>query len=298
MPELNAVLQLGPQPPAPSKKSRGWLHACVASILSLIIPGLGQVYARRAMRGLSCGLLYFSGALLQGVFHTLLTPLGFAVFVSWNVVMGLWIIIDSARLGRKRDQLPAAGTGKGSSITTWIAAAVLMSVSIFRATDTYAGRYAPVRMFKVPSRSMCPTICEGDRMVVDPNAYRTAAPKRGDIIVFKPHFGGDPYIKRIVGTAGDVVTQGPANTILVNGQAIAKPQVCGELPPLSDNSQTIDFPETRVPNKAFFVIGDNLGNSLDSRIPEFGFVRPEMIIGKPLFLYWSHGHGRIGCEIH
>jgi len=55
----------------------------------------------------------------------------------------------------------------------------------------------------------------------------------------------------------------------------------------------------RRPSPAFLprVVGDNLANSFDSRTPEFGPVRADMIRGKPLYLYWSPDLHRIGCTL-
>jgi type IV secretory pathway protease TraF len=53
----------------------------------------------------------------------------------------------------------------------------------------------------------------------------------------------------------------------------------------------------RRPQGTFFVVGDNLANSFDSRIPEFGPVSADMIRGKPLFLYWSPNLRHIGCPL-
>jgi hypothetical protein len=55
------------------------------------------------------------------------------------------------------------------------------------------------------------------------------------------------------------------------------------------------FKSTRVPEGTFFVVGDNLGKSFISRIPEFGSVVSEQMRGKPLFLFWSSGHSRMAC---
>jgi len=55
--------------------------------------------------------------------------------------------------------------------------------------------------------------------------------------------------------------------------------------------------QTKVPEDSFFVIGDNLEHSLDSRFPEFGLVASNQLRGKALFLYWSSRESRIGCPI-
>jgi signal peptidase I len=57
-----------------------------------------------------------------------------------------------------------------------------------------------VESFKIPSRSMLPTLAVGDRVLVD----KTAAPaRRGEVIAFRHRDGG--YVKRIVGLPGDRV---------------------------------------------------------------------------------------------
>ena len=44
--------------------------------------------------------------------------------------------------------------------------------------------------------------------------------------------------------------------------------------------------EVVVPDNAYFAMGDNRDQSLDSRY--WGFVPRENIIGKPLIIYWSY----------
>jgi len=39
--------------------------------------------------------------------------------------------------------------------------------------------------FKVPSASMCPTICIGERIAADMHAYKSKAPLRGDLVLIK-----------------------------------------------------------------------------------------------------------------
>jgi len=282
-------------PPGPPTKGRRLLRALLALVLSLLVPGLGQAYASQPYRGLLFGCVYLFALFLQGAFGTLKTPTGFAVFISWSIAVGLLIVIDSARLGWRKgaDKRPPS-----SRLAAWGAATLLLVFSAIRETDWYAIRYFDIRAFKIPSRSMCPTICEGDRMIVDISAFKSLPPGRGDIIVFRPSSGDAPYIKRVIGIAGDVVKQGPAGTILVNGSTPITRDAQAESPVPPDQLALFDFPETHIPVESFFVVGDNLGNSLDSRVPGFGLVKTSQLIGRPLFLYWSSDRHRIGREIH
>jgi signal peptidase I len=155
--------------------------------------------------------------------------------------------------------------------------------------------------FVVPSSSFCPTICKGERVFVQMQFGEPYIPRRGDVIVF-PH-GPDQvnYIKRVMGIPGDVVAPGPGNTILVNGQPWQPPSACAKslLARESDGHSfpPVSFQATKVPNNQIFVVGDNLNNSFDSRIDQFGTVGPDQVIGKPVMIYWSPESSRIGCPI-
>ena len=109
---------------------------------------------------------------------------------------------------------------------------------------------------------------------------------------------GALFIKRVIGVAGNTVGPGPG--IFVNGQQFRAPVPCGAATPQTkyDPADYSAFQTTTVPEGTFFVVGDNLGNSFDSRIPEFGRVTSEMVRGKPLYLYWSSDKSRIGCKVH
>jgi signal peptidase I len=79
------------------------------------------------------------------------------------------------------------------------------------------------------------------------------------------------------------------------------PQVCGT-PRYKAEAEPgfggdISFTETKVPPDFYFVIGDNLPHSLDSRTKEFGLVSLNRIEGQAMILYFSPGLSRIGCKI-
>lgn len=143
---------------------------------------------------------------------------------------------------------------------------------------------------------MCPAICEGERFFVGMDAFDHHAPRLGDVILFDHDESGTKYLKRVIGVAGDTVSRGPANTILVNGKPVMLPAPCG------DNNSYRDlaawgppFETVTVPQGSVFVIGDNLDNSYDSRM--FGPVRMDKVKGKVLLIYWSPNHSRIGCKV-
>lgn len=58
--------------------------------------------------------------------------------------------------------------------------------------------------FKIPARSMLPTLMVGDHIFVSKSAYVSDGPRRGDVIVFRfPEHREQDFIKRIVALPGD-----------------------------------------------------------------------------------------------
>ncbi len=135
-----------------------------------------------------------------------------------------------------------------------------------------------VAAYWVPTESMVPTLLVGDRVFANKFIYRFAEPERGDIVVFEDVEGGEEdLIKRVVAVAGDRVRV--VNGVLkVNGETQGEPYVQPQLP---DGS--VYGPE-RPPEGYVFVMGDNRGNSADSRV--FGLLPIENVEGEAFVRFW------------
>jgi signal peptidase I len=198
-----------------------------------------------------------------------------------------------SRLTRRRKQTAATILlGLGS-----IAILPVILAHVFPTAIQLLYRPSDFRGFKVPSQSMCPTICPGERIVADMAGYHSSGPERGDLVLLKLPLSRSLFIKRVIGVAGDTVEAGPNNEVIVDGKPLTSPRVCGA-PAIASNpdKELPNFPATKVPKGYFFVVGDNLADSNDSRFPEFGLVGADQLRGKPLFIYWSTGRSRIGCR--
>ncbi len=170
---------------------------------------------------------------------------------------------------------------------------VVALIMFFRMTKSLE-----LRAFRAPSDSMCPTICLNERLIVGMDVFRWRQPVRGDVILFAHPPGGPRFLKRVVAVGGDKVEPGPANTILVNGKAVAWADVCGEpIRNVAPFAEPIVFLGLTVPQDSFFVVGDNLNQSLDSRYNGYGFVRRDQVQGQALLIYGSPGRSRIGCRV-
>src|ERR687884_1645237 len=132
--------------------------------------------------------------------------------------------------------------------------------------------------FWIPSGSMIPTLEIGDRVLVNKFIYRFTEPKRGDIIVFRSVDNPDEdLIKRVVGLPGDTVAVRRGH-LLLNGERQREPYVNKKLPDRSF------YAKTRVPKGHVFVMGDNRGNSADSRV--FGPLPEKNIEGEAFLRFW------------
>ena len=177
---------------------------------------------------------------------------------------------------------------------------IAIALALALAVQAYA-----VKPYRIPSGSMEPTLDIGQRVLVDRVTGHFGDPGRGDIIVFHPPKGADSnaqkcgvprengqacarptsgrsdanFIKRVVAVGGDRVTV-RHNHVYVNGKRQKEP--FARFTPCTDVCK-LGRPVT-IPPGRFFMMGDNRGQSDDSR--DWGPVPKKWIIGEAFFTYW------------
>jgi signal peptidase I len=279
-----------------SNLSSRWKRTVIAGLLSLFLPGMGQLFNRQPRKALVIGIItHIFGAFVA---HTRLL-LSFWTMVASVLVVLVWQFLVAAEAAR------TAATGKKPEAPIplpWLSyplIGVIVAISALAPSPAHTMHESGFHVYKIPSASMCPTICISDQVVADAWAYHERAPQRGDIILFKHPSFKDLLIKRVIGLPGDFVTPGPNGSVLVNGQPFHPPGSCGH-PDWAKEAVPSEssFQPKRVTEGTLFVIGDNLEQSFDSRVPEFGTVTLDMVLGKPLYFSWSSTHSRIACKIH
>ena len=174
------------------------------------------------------------------------------------------------------------------------AEAIIIAILIAVVVRTFV-----VQAYKIPSRSMVPTLLVGDHILVNKFIYGVKVPflrnkiisvtnpQRGDIVVFiYPNDRSKDYIKRVIGLGGDKI-EIKNKIIFINGKkysdayGIYSDNVIypGSMQP-RDN-----FGPVTVPEKSLFVMGDNRDESADSRF--WGFVDLKDVEGKAFIIYFS-----------
>lgn len=154
-----------------------------------------------------------------------------------------------------------------------------------------------VQNYRVDGPSMTPTLLNQEYILVDKATYALAKPHRGDVIVFAwPRDPSQDFVKRIIGVPGDTVRVDANGQVTVDGVKINEPYVNNLLNPYSPNTWTLG------PNE-YFVLGDNRGDSSDSR--DWGPVPMRDIIGKATLVYWPfpemhvlHDWSNVYTDIH
>jgi signal peptidase I len=178
-------------------------------------------------------------------------------------------------------------------------------------------RWLLVQSFVVPTGSMTPTVRAGDRVLVSRMSYRIGEIKRGDVIVFdgagvfEPEdapartplaglgrtiasafslpVGSSDYVKRVVGLPGErLICCDSAGRITVNGVALNEPYILSGQVPSSMKFDVV------VPAGRLWVMGDNRGDSADSRAhlgdPGGGTVPVGRVVGRVVAVYWPPAH--------
>lgn len=131
-----------------------------------------------------------------------------------------------------------------------------------------------VQPFLVSGASMVPTYEHGDYLLIDELTYRVRTPERGEVVVFRyPKDESIFFIKRIVGLPGERV-------IIREGRIWVERE--GERSELNEEylagaGRTLGSFDVTLGSDEYFVLGDNRGNSFDSRT--WGPVPRKDIIG-------------------
>jgi signal peptidase I len=294
-------------PDTPGKRSP-WL----AGVLSFIMPGIGQIYCGKLVRGLVFGIVY--GLAIPATLGLLAYagPAPTALFGLLAFVAALGVVaaavIDAYGLA-VRTRLDYERKAYNRPAVYLLIGLMIQGSSVGYGLHVRASLF---EAFRVTAPSMFPTIGLNDRILGNKMAYRQADPQYGDIVLFRPPTGGwhETYIKRIVALGGDTI-EIKDQEVYVNGRKLPRELVGPGTAVVDRAGKTVEgklyderngraeytifltdagapeeatLRETTVPAHHCFVLGDARDNSFDSR--QFGPIPYALIKGRADYVYW------------
>ncbi len=294
-------------PATPRKPPRIW----VATLLGLIWPGAGQIYANQSRSAAFFGGMFIAGIIaLNGIRQlTPSVPLVITFFSIAVALIGLQFVsgVQAFFVSRRARR---AGVPKGNRLVA-LALAVASALGYGSLDFLHHATGLNWHLFHVAARSMEPTLRVGDQVVASHGRRTTRTLKRGDVVT-TVDAEGVAYIRRLIGLPGDKV-QIRNGSLHMKGVAV--PAAIGELQGvqspfgeidaeivveilgdktyrilnLVDESVGDNTADFLVPAGHVFVLGDNRDNANDSRF--VGPLPAEHITGIVYIIYWSPERG-------
>jgi signal peptidase I len=260
----------------------------MGALLSIVLPGLGQLYAGKIVRGViallavtlpAAGLTWYF--FQPGVKISLLSFLTFLVPLAIDVL----VIADSYIQVKKYN----AGHNLKSSLSPGLTVLLVAGIvsALLAVNFAYLGvlliSKILVTSFIVPPDSMAPSIYAGERVFVDISASWKSDIKRGIVVVYRPpNLKGKVYIHRIVGLPGESVEL-KDHRVMINGVPIRE-SWCARVNYYNRGKFGQKKKPVTVPPDSYYVLGDASANSNDSRFQ--GFVPKSALIGRAFKIYY------------
>lgn len=255
----------------------------IAGLLSLIQPGLGQVYngeIRKALLFYVLPVLLIPGTFL--IIHSEFYRTSLATYAIFVFAYYVFVLVDAVRTAKRFSNQYTPN--KYNKTSRYIG--IYLLVAIASVSVTTAVKFNIIQAYKIPAGSMEPTLLIGDHILVD-RSKSARNPRLGDLIIFEyPEDPSKDFIKRVVAVGGDTV-ENRNKELFVNGKAVTENYAVhkeSNMIPANQNPRD-NFDPKIIPDRSYFVMGDNRDRSYDSRF--WGAVPKDKVKGTVKTIYWS-----------
>jgi signal peptidase I len=273
------------EPSLPQESSFGTKRRVLAAALSAIVPGAGQTLLGQRRKG----------QLLLGIF--VIFSLGFwplrllrfypgLLLLLWVSILLILYATNAALLARRtlHSRMPSRW---------WILLSIPLTYVGLNLVFTSLLLAVGFRAMEFNSSAMEPTLLKGDKFMIDRNYYRQHPCEHDDLVFML--IDGAQTVKRVIAVSGDTI-EGRDREVFLNGHLLQ--EQFAYHPRGGGNVQEQDnFRPVTVGAGKYFVMGDNRDTSRDSRMPDFGQVDQNAIVGRPLYIYWGHTWSRNGDKL-
>jgi signal peptidase I len=250
----------------------------LAVLFTRICPGIGHLYTGRWLIGTILTLLtvtFMFGSRIVSEYSYWID-----VVVSGYQGIAMYHAYGTAPYRREASR---------TSIALFAMAMVLIGVTYDAGESVIRERY--VMSANVVSGSMEPVLQMGDRILVD---KRIASYKRGDVVLFRMPLNASVFskervsIKRVIAVGGEAV-EVREDGIYIDGDRMIRKYLAVKYTRYSPMGEFgREGMEFNVPQRTYFLMGDNHEHSFDSR--HLGAIPMVDIIGKAYKVYWPPSH--------
>lgn len=145
-----------------------------------------------------------------------------------------------------------------------------------------------VGLQQVVGPSMSPNLQNNDIVILDKISYKFIDIKREDIVAV--YYADTKYlIKRVIGLPGEYI-EFQDNKLYIDNQYYEE-EYLNEV--VTDDFSLKDLGYDKIPEDMYLVLGDNRGDSMDSRDPDVGLIKKKNVLGKVRFQFWPLNKIRI-----
>lgn len=178
----------------------------------------------------------------------------------------------------KHDKASPAGVKKGKKKAAPYTLAVLILLIIVTMLAFFL-----FGIDKIEGNSMNDSLRDGDLVLY---IKLNTSIKTGDIVLIKnPEVPSGVIIKRVIAVEGDVISVQPNGTVLLNKEFLEEPYARYEI---INTDEPLQYYPFTIPEGTVFVMGDNRGNSKDSRFLSVGPIPVSDVLGEAVTSFRSY----------